>query len=70
MNALRKDQLKELISIRKLAQRVGCTEQHLSLIVNGHRRASFALAKLLTQEVNSLLKEPYFNPSDFRPEDK
>ena len=68
MNDSRRNELKELISIRKLAIKVGCTEQHLSLIINGHRRASKALARILTTELNALLSEPFFTIQDFRPE--
>jgi transcriptional regulator with XRE-family HTH domain len=41
MNATRKDQLKQIISTRKLAQKVGCSESYLSQVLNGHRSASY-----------------------------
>ena len=47
MNAIRKDQLKQIISTRKLAQKVGCSESYLSQVLNGHRSASSTLARLL-----------------------
>jgi transcriptional regulator with XRE-family HTH domain len=67
MNAIRKDQLKQIISTRKLAQKVGCSESYLSQVLNGHRSASSTLARLLAYEVNSLLSEPFFTPQDFQP---
>lgn len=67
MNATRKEQLKQIISSRKLAKKVGCSEAYLSQVLNGHRSASATLARLLAHEVNALLSEPYFTPSDFQP---
>ena len=68
MKPERRDQLKQYISIRKLAKLANVNECHLSSIVNGNRRASRALAQVLTIHLNSLLEEPYFKESDFRPE--
>ncbi len=68
MKPERRDQLKQYISIRKLAKLANVNECHLSSIVNGNRRASKSLAQILTQHVNALLETPYFTIEDFRPE--
>ena len=70
MDDQRREALKNIISVRKLAMRVGHNENYISRIICNYSRPSKALARLLAHEVNSLLEEPYFNPSDFRPEDK
>lgn len=60
--------LRDIISVNKLADRVGVTASYLSSVLNNQKQPSKMLAKLLTREANSLLTEPYFNESDFRPE--
>jgi transcriptional regulator with XRE-family HTH domain len=56
MNATRKDQLKQIISTRKLAQKVGCSESYLSQVLNGHR--SRRNARFLRRCKKQLVSKP------------
>jgi transcriptional regulator with XRE-family HTH domain len=70
MTREKREYLKDIISVKKLAQKVGMNATYLSSILNNQKQPSMILARLLTHEVNVLLESPYFTIQDFNPKDK